>query len=955
MLLIGPPGSGKTHAILQTLESEVRAGRSSEIQLIVPTASMKQHLLFILAKRDLMVPNDLITTITEVVQQRTPNLKIASPVIEDRLLQTAIRKVAPREFGSLTGSKGLRRKIAALMNEFWSAGADNLQVESLARDSHQKAFLAVFREYEEQLAAAEYFHRNQRIAMAAVAIRKNGLGPIKKVLIDGAFRFTVQEEELLKAIEEEAESFQITMIDGLTSYPLDHLQTQILPPRKEAENKTELFEATSPRHEIMEIARQILESNRPYHEHGIILKSPQYYENPLREVFESLNIPFRIQGPRKLSSHGLVRYFLRWLRVIALQFPAEETLELMASPLSPVGNAPSMDKYDFAVRKMLPGKGLETLQTVASENPWYADFEQFLKSLQPLVQKFSQVADANEWAQDCKALSKQLIQLNFPLESRAFQRILDWKVTQRVRTELVRDIEATSCLPDIADLQVPFTTFVDSLEEVLHASNIALPDNRYEVVHVLPIHEARQWNLPVVFVCGLVEGWFPTRATQNIFFDDELRLQLQARGIALRTGLDHTENERYFYRVATTRAYERTVLSHPKYDASGKQLLKSSYLGDESVPKQVPFVCIGDQSSSEIISPDGTVPLIPDARIVDPSESHSLENKTLSEELQQSITAQISDFSPTGLASFLQCPYQYFARKTLNLKGRPDPVKSRMGNREVGSIIHNTLYKWNTERDPKTGSRYEIAKLLNETFDHTLAEQHLEENFRILLMRSNMLTDLERFVRFSENLPINTEYAESGYEEEASFQLKNLDPEATIHSRIDCYLLNSKEECFVIDYKYSSESRIKQLLNDHFGYLGVELQPGEIREKAAGIKRIGQLQLFLYLAALEQQKGYKPVGMMFYGLRTQASLIGRSSKATKLKKGLVVVEPKTFRNEIRDAKHSTALVIQKIRQGSIAVDPRDKKICQEFCEHRNLCRIKWKNAAVVDNQPESCN
>ena len=51
MLLIGPPRCGKTTRVLKLLARAVRADRSDEVQLLVPTASMKHHLLNLLARR----------------------------------------------------------------------------------------------------------------------------------------------------------------------------------------------------------------------------------------------------------------------------------------------------------------------------------------------------------------------------------------------------------------------------------------------------------------------------------------------------------------------------------------------------------------------------------------------------------------------------------------------------------------------------------------------------------------------------------------------------------------------------------------------------------------------------------------------------------------------------------------------------------------------------------------
>ena len=90
MLLIGPPGSGKTHFVLTRLEAAIREGRVSLVKLIVPTASMAQHTLHTLARRGLVVPGEVVATMADFVAGLTPALKTPSAAVESWLLKRAI-------------------------------------------------------------------------------------------------------------------------------------------------------------------------------------------------------------------------------------------------------------------------------------------------------------------------------------------------------------------------------------------------------------------------------------------------------------------------------------------------------------------------------------------------------------------------------------------------------------------------------------------------------------------------------------------------------------------------------------------------------------------------------------------------------------------------------------------------------------------------------------------------
>ena len=418
MLLIGPPGSGKTHFVLEALEAAIREGRAAETKLIVPTTSMAQHLLHTLARRGLLVPGDLIETIADVVRAVTPELGVVSPAMESRLLDAAIARESPKAFAGLEKSRGLRRRIAELMCEFWAAGTDNVQLEGLVKSKHQRAFLEVFRAYEELLAEAGLVHRNQCIAQAAAEISRSGLGSVKRIYLDGFFRFTKQEQVFVETLAEQSESIVITMPDGLAPYPFTSLGTRILSAAYRPQPTPLVVEASSPREEVMEIARRILNDGRPFRHCGIVLRSPARYASLIEEIFAALNIPFRMRSDEKLAAHGIVRYLRRWLTAICDSFPAEATLELICSPLSPAGD--SKDGYDFAVREKLPGDGPTLLAAEAAEYPSIAEF---LEALPATADWRRERRMAKDWVIVIRDFCSKL------LEPRKF--LLDAKIDQR--------------------------------------------------------------------------------------------------------------------------------------------------------------------------------------------------------------------------------------------------------------------------------------------------------------------------------------------------------------------------------------------------------------------------------------------------------------------------------------------------------------------------------------------
>ena len=114
--------------------------------------------------------------------------------------------------------------------------------------------------------------------------------------------------------------------------------------------------------------------------------------------------------------------------------------------------------------------------------------------------------------------------------------------------------------------RVGLSEYLAKLDAVLRLTALRIPDQRRNVVQVLSVYEARQWELPVVFVCGMVEKQFPRYHTQNLFFPDAQRHRLAERGWRLRTTADRNREERFLFELAITRATEQLYFTYPTRD-----------------------------------------------------------------------------------------------------------------------------------------------------------------------------------------------------------------------------------------------------------------------------------------------------------------------------------------------------------------------------------------------------
>ena len=887
MLLIGPPGSGKTERILGRLEAAIRAGRAEEVKLLVPSASMKRHLHFVLARRGLMVPEPTVSTLTEFVREVTPDAVEPSPAVADRLLKAAIDRVAPDTFGSRLVSGGLRGRIAALIAEFWSAGADNLQLEPAVRGARQRAFQAVFQEYEESLAGFGYVHRNQRIALAAAMLRERGLGSVRDIYVAGFDNFTRQQEELLEALQEQAEQLVVAMPDGLSRYPLEGLRPEYLPPRANATPKVEVVEAASPRAEILEIARSILEGGRPLHEHGIVVRSLEHYETVLREVFDSLRIPYCVWEHGRLIDHGASKHFLQWLRIIARRFPAEQALAALASPLTPSGFSTERDAFDFAARERLPGDGFQFLLDAAAQ---FDGPRIFLEALRPFADWQRKRFGVPRWQRECLSLLPRLQAMPVPVDGESFERTRAWRAAIQARAAIPGALEEVTRLPEFQGRhRIPLAAFVEALEDVMRSTSVPVPDQRFEVVHVLPMLEARQWSIPVVFVCGLAEGWFPRYFTEDVLFDDEDRRQLRSRGIRVRTSAERVEDERFLYRIATTRATERLVCSYPRGDALGKPLLRSTYLADAGEARSAGWTRLADAAPG----------------------SAARQAESLPPDLRGALAKRNESFSVTGIQNFRQCPHLYFAGYTLRLRTRPVLPERRLDAAQIGVIVHEALARWNAQGEA-------MGEIVDSVFRERLAELNLGASFRAEQLRLALRADLERFAVEQNGAQSLFAGAEASFESDFEYRVDRSGSVPAVRCRIDRYDLDSQRGCYVTDYKYARPERVKTLLKEH--------QSGD------------QLQLTLYLAALAQELDCEPAGMALCGLKGETSHAGLSRDGTG---GLTAIDADELNGLVDRARLEAASVTDRVLRGTVAVNPKDSAFCERFCDFRSVCRIQW--------------
>ncbi len=682
MLLIGPPGGGKTHLVLERLTAALRESREARTVLVVPTASMAQHLTHELARRGHTVRTDLILPIAALVERLTPDLQEPSPAIDAWLVSEAISQGGGDTFAPLAKSAGFENRVSRTLKELQAARCRPADFERLAKGRTHRALAQVYRAYQRFLDAQGFVSSAERLERAAQLAALQGLRGVDEALFDGFFTFSVGERDLIRSLATGGVALTVTAIDEPAPGFLPDLPRRRLDKTWRPQVEPQVVVAPGLEQEVEELARRIVEyrreTNQPFHQIGVVLRSPDKYAAQIQAVFERFGIPFRMRRPRPLASHGAVRFVRDLLRAAADGLPAEATLDALVRPSSRVGLHLDTDAWDFRVREKLPGEGIETLRADAPQ--LVADT---LDELEKLALEAGERRAPAAWARRCQDFAKDQIRPPAVADRITPQRVLELRAFGQAVQQLGEAFDETAQLLDLKSRpEVTLATFLDALDKTLAVAVLRVADRRRDVVNVLSVYEARQWELAAVFVPGMVEGEFPSKPPEDLLLFDADRQRIKQAGFELRTRAEAVADEELLYTIAKSRARERLTLSYPQADASGAARVRSFLL---------PPKADNDRPTS------GAKPLETPAAAPAPVEPID------DPKLLQAIFERHKAFSPLGIDNYLQCPYQFFAGKTLRLNGRPCVAYQRMDARWKGSVVHEAISQWSREPERPIG------------------------------------------------------------------------------------------------------------------------------------------------------------------------------------------------------------------------------------------------------------
>jgi ATP-dependent helicase/DNAse subunit B len=881
-LLTGPAGSGKTTFILDSLRQALRAG-NDRVRLLVPTATLAQHLQNQIAREGFVFRHNLIQTLSAFVGNWAGERPEASDPVVYLVVEEAARRVHRPEFARVAEMPGFHASLARTIAEFSSAGCDSARLAQHLPDAPlAEAFLAVYREVDRMLEERGLSLRAARLERAAERIEREGAGGIGAIWLDGFHALPDPELRVIGALAKHAQLTIALRQPDLTAVVRARLEAMGFrgepSPRVRPAPAMKLVRAPGIEREADEIARRILEqaaAGRPFREMGIVVRAADVYVPLLRSTLERFGIPAHFYFDSSLDEHAAIRFLAS--AVDAMLDGWDHARTLAALRLAPrFADSNVMDRFDFAIREQTPNAGLGALKALAG-GPGSEALAHKIDALGGIEEWRSFALTPRNWAAQLRLLRNLFRPARPDLDGGARH---DWPLWRGQAAALDRFDEALDEAAQALDArhEMPLETFWRAVRAVLRIKPLPLEDGRRNVVHVLGAPEARQWVLPVVFVCGMVEKQFPRFHAQDPFFPDAARARLIAAGIGVRTAAELEREERALFDSALTRATVLVTLSYPQCDARGERNLRSVYLEDslleerESLPVR--------PRPRDRRDPGGAPPAgIRSPRLI---------------ELLRAKTARVS---PTALENYLQCPFQYFGSRMLRLTTAPPRPEERLDFLTRGNIVHQVLAQWYAQPQ-------DVAALFEEVFARALEVKQIPAGYHTERLRNAMLDDLAFFAA-SHRFPPGE--FQSRTEEKFEFPL---DEALTIAGKIDRLDVAADGSAYVVDYKYSNAQNTRNRRDNP-----------------------NLLQAPLYLMAVERFFHLKAAGMYYIGLKGGVERAGWEAAEWP-------------GNWLEQSRERTLGIVGEIRAGRVDVAPFDRGQCR-FCDCADVCRIEIAQPAVA--------
>jgi ATP-dependent helicase/DNAse subunit B len=858
-LVRGAPGTGKTALVFREFKEALRAGVPG-LRIVVPTATLVRHFQHELARDGIVFSPRSVVSLNRFLLERASVLPVPDGLLR-AIVRDALQQLPFPEFASVATTDGMAAVITDTIDLFENAACTANKLASVRRlGPHARPFETLWRAVGETVRRCGYCLRGDFVRAAAANTQP------ARIWFDGFLNFSPIEFDFLRELAKVCD-VTLTISDSQATDEIRRFATRLgaadlllqSNPRKPV---ITLVNARTLEREADEIARRALalhEQGVEFRRIGVALRDASTWESLLKETFDRFGIPARFYFSSPLRKHP-VAGFLGGLISGALggwDFEAAITA-LRAHPRW--GVRADFDRFDFAVREAMPGRGGDELLGLCESN-WLR--EEIAVCLKTEVWKTAPQT-ASEWQRRFEALATNLYRpgtLEAPTSHADVETARSHVAALRSWVAAVQSITAFWTVPEapvaLEDFWRVASAAVDTA--VLHPT-----DDRANVVHVMNVYEARQWDVASLFVCGVTDRDFPRRQPPNLLFPDSDIDQLRKAGIPLRKAADYEREEQWLFESLRTRAADSLVLSYADRDASGKSVQRSRLLLELDRQAAPALLCR------------------PAPRIAAPSPATV--GRVGAPALQAEMARLHQSIGMTALEDLAQCRFKFFSRKTLALRGAPERPEKRLQPRVTGSILHAALERWLADKGRDFVEHFEAA------FDDACRVEHLAAGYRLEVERI-------QFREIARRVSANDLWTPDSSDAEVDLALE-FPGGVHVKGRVD-RIDKFGNDCVIVDYKSSKKENVQKLVTSRT-----------------------KLQGPLYALAASENLNLNPVAMVFWAVREDQRYGWGNIPGTGLE-----FEP-IPENWTTDAKARTIERLSGFLDGDVRAQPEEVEPCR---------------------------
>ena len=668
-----------------------------------------------------------------------------------------------------------------------------------------------------------------------------------------------------------------------------------------------------------EVAR-LLHQGVPAGEIAIVSRDPRSGGPLYRQVLARYGIPTAVQADlaatRTVTGTGLIAL----LRAAVGGGSADDLLAYLRTP-----GVASPSAVDWFERRILRGRLRTADEALAVWKPRAENEDHGLRETAKLREAGSDGPLLREAGRQARWIAESAIRRQGAVANE------DRALELRAGSEIER------ALSELAALELPH-----SPHDVIAAiAELDVPMWRGPTegrVRVISPYRARARRVACMFVCSLQDGDFPRRDTGGPLLSDESR-----RALALPERKKAEVEDRYLFAVCLSRPKQRLWLSWRSADDEGGATSRSPFVDEvrdllaPALPEDLEerdealVAEAGGRGLADSVFDPGSAPSEIElarakAAIGPRSENGRLRPGPLQLEPVLERMREIKLFGPSTLEEYAVCPYRWFVDHELKPQ-RIGPTDEPLISGSIAHKVLEALYDDPPGPDPRPTPqsldawRQRARELIVEMGAEGLPRERADTAAALRRVEGLVLAFLaDEAATATAFEPAHTEAA-FGFEDSEKGPLPLGGGGA--HGQIDRIDLGPAREALVQDYKSG----------------------GKVDGGAGMLENRGRLQLQLYMLAARELWGLELAGGLYRPLGATSDRTPKGLLRKELTDELAGLDPRpndhldddAFEQALTAARTKAEQIVASIQGGMVIRDPIGGR-CPEYCTFQPICR-----------------